>query len=80
MAQSNDFDWSKQKAIVVKRVDPIAVYKNEDGDIVIRQQLALVQVDAVITIPVQFAYSVIEAITRELKGPFPPPPPLPPHI
>ena len=36
MAQSNDFDWSKQKSIVVKRVDPIAVYKNDDGDIIIR--------------------------------------------
>lgn len=78
MADSDGFDWSKQQSVVVKRVDPIAVYKNDDGDIVIRQERAVLEVDAIVTIPIQHAYSVIEAITRQLKGPFPSPPPLPP--
>ncbi|MGZ8154459.1 MAG: hypothetical protein ACXWUH_12710 [Burkholderiales bacterium] len=69
MAEYGEFDWSDPKRIVIKRVDAIAVYKNEDGDIVIRQERAMVQVDAVVTIPVQHAYSVIEAIQRQLKGP-----------
>lgn len=69
MAQYDEFDWSDPKRIVVKRVDAIAVYKNEDGDIVIRQERAMVQVDAVVTIPAQHAYTIIEAIQRQLKGP-----------
>ena len=78
MAETDGFDWSKNRWIVVKRVDPIAVYRNDDGDIVVRQERATLEVDAVVTIPIQHAYSIVEAITRELKGPFPPPPPLPP--
>ena len=78
MADSDGFDWSKQQSLVVKRVDPIAVYKNDDGDIVVRQERAVLGVDALVTIPIQHAYSVIEAITRQLKGPFPSPPSLPP--
>jgi hypothetical protein len=78
MTESDEFDWSNRKSVVVKRVDAIAVYRNEDGEIVIRQERATLEVDAVVTIPIQHAYSVLEAITRELKGPFPPSPPLPP--
>jgi hypothetical protein len=69
MAEYDEFDWADPKWIAVKRVNAIAVYKNEDGDIVIRQERAMVQVDAVVTIPPQHAYSVIEAIQRQLKGP-----------
>ena len=78
MAESDEFDWSQKQSVVVKRVDAIAVYKSDDGDIVIRQERAVSEVDAVVTIPIQHAYSVIEAITRQLKGPFPSTPPLPP--
>lgn len=70
MAETEQFDWSDKKSIVVKRVDPIAVYKNSDGDIVIRQQRPEVPADAVVTIPAQHAYSFIEGIQRQLKGQF----------
>lgn len=77
MADTDGFDWSTQKSIVVKRVDAIAIYKNKAGDIIIRQERSTTDDDAVITVPIQNAYSVIEALTREVKGPFPPPlPPL----
>jgi hypothetical protein len=70
MEENERFDWGDRRALVVRRVDAIAVYTNSDGDIVIRQQRADVPVDAVITLPMQHAYSVIEGIQRQLKGPF----------
>lgn len=70
MDETEQFDWSDKRSVVVKRVDAIAVYKNSDGDIVIRQQRADVPVDVVVTIPAQHAYSVIEGIQRQVKGPF----------
>lgn len=70
MEETEVFDWSDKKSVVVRRVDAIAVYKNAEGDIVIRQQRADVPVDAVVTIPAQHAYSVIEGIQRQVKGPF----------
>lgn len=78
MAEADTFDWSKGKSVVVKRVDAIAVYRNDDGDIIIRQERTTLGVDAVVTIPIQHAYTVLQAITRELKGPFPHTPPLAP--
>ena len=78
MSEADAFDWSSQTAVVVRRVDAIAVYRNKEGDIVIRQERAMMEVDAVVTIPIQHAYSVIEALTRHVKGPFPAPPGLPP--
>ena len=78
MSEADRFDWSTQDAVVVRRVDAIAVYKNKEGDIVIRQERATMEVDAVVTIPIQHAYSIIEAVTRQVKGPFPTPPGLPP--
>jgi len=80
MAESGEFDWATPESVVVKRVEAIAVYKNRDGDLVIRQERATLEHDAVITIPIQHAYTVIEALTRLLKGPFAPPPPLPPLV
>ena len=68
-----EFDWSDKRSVIVRRVDAIAIYTNAEGDIVIRQQRADVPVDSVITVPTQHAYSVIEGIQRQLKGPFTPP-------
>jgi NADH/NAD ratio-sensing transcriptional regulator Rex len=70
MEEVQQFDWADKGSIVVRRVDAIAIYKNSDGDIVIRQQRVDVPVDAVVTIPAQHAYSVIEGIQRQVKGPF----------
>lgn len=82
MAESNVFNWSDQEIVVVKRVDAIAVYRNPEGDIVIRQERPLGDGDAIITVPSQYAYTMVEAIQQQLRGPgpgmFPPPRQVPP--
>ena len=51
-------------------IDPIAIYTDAEGDIIIRQQHAARPIETVITIPSQHAYSVIEGIQRQVKGSF----------
>jgi hypothetical protein len=67
MAQTNDFSWSDPRAIVVKRVDAIAVYKNGDGDLVIRQENPSGEADRIVIVPAQYAYTVLEAMQQQLK-------------
>jgi hypothetical protein len=69
MAQSNDFSWSDQRLIAVKRVDAIAVYKNAEGDLVIRQEDPKGEADKIVIVPQQYAYTVVEAMQQQLKGP-----------
>ncbi len=33
MQEPEKFDWSEGSVVAVKRVDPIAIYKNSEGDI-----------------------------------------------
>ena len=68
MAQSNDFSWSDEALIVVKRVDAIAVYKNPQGDIVIRQESRAGDEDNIVIVPAQYAYTLVESMQRLLKG------------
>ena len=68
MAQSNDFSWSDESLIVVKRVDAIAVYKNPQGDIVVRQESRGGDEDNIIIVPAQYAYTLVESMQRLLKG------------
>ena len=68
MAQSNDFSWSDESLIVVKRVDAIAVYKNPQGDIVVRQESRAGDEDNIIIVPAQYAYTLVESMQRLLKG------------
>jgi hypothetical protein len=75
MSEPGEFSWSNPKSVVIKRVDAIAVYKNNEGNLVIRQQARTPeQGDAVLVVPIEKAWSIIEALTREVKGPFPEPP------
>ena len=69
--RADAFDWSCKEAIAVPHVDAIAVYTNEDGDIIIRQEGGPLEADAVVTVPAQIAHRVIEALRRELLGPSP---------
>jgi hypothetical protein len=62
------FDWSDADRVVVKRVDAIAVYRNAEGDLVIRQE-GRGGTDACVTVPARYAYTLIEALQRQLKGP-----------
>ena len=70
MEDSRPFDWADKGSIVIRRVDAIAIHKDSEGDIVIRQQRADVPYDVIITIPPQHAYSVIEGIQRQVKASF----------
>jgi hypothetical protein len=67
-ANSNDFSWSDEALIVVKRVDAIAVYKNPQGDIVIRQESRAGDEDNIVIVPAQYAYTLVESMQRLLKG------------
>ena len=69
MAESNDdFSWSDDALVVVKRVDAIAVYRNPEGDIVVRQERRGGNEDSVIIVPGQYAYTLVESLQRLLKG------------
>jgi hypothetical protein len=69
MAQgTDDFSWSDDALVVVKRVDAIAVYRNPDGDIVIRQERRGGADDNIIVVPGQHAYTLVESVQRLLKG------------
>jgi hypothetical protein len=67
MAHMNDFSWSDPRSIVVKRVDAIAVYKNGEGDLVIRQENPSGEGDRIVVVPAQYAYTVLEAMQQQLK-------------
>jgi hypothetical protein len=68
MAEANDFSWSDESLVVVKRVDAIAVYKNPEGDIVIRQENRGNDEDSRVVVPPQYAYTLVESIQRMLKA------------
>ena len=69
MAESQaDFSWSDDTLVVVKRVDAIAVYRNPEGDIVIRQERRGGNEDNIVIVPGQQAYTLVESIQRLLKG------------
>ncbi|MDB5822203.1 MAG: hypothetical protein JWR21_907 [Herminiimonas sp.] len=65
----SDFNWrgeQERSDVIVSRVDAIAVYRNEDGDIVIRQQGQMGEDDSTIVIPVMHAKSLLEAIQGQI--------------
>ena len=68
MSDANDFSWADEGLVVVKRVDAIAVYKNPEGDIVIRQERRTGGEDNIVIVPAQYAYTLIESIQRMLKA------------
>ena len=70
MENAEQFDWSEKRSVVVKRVDPIAIYVDSEGDIIIRQQYAHSPVDSMITIPALHVQSVIEGLQRQIRGRF----------
>jgi hypothetical protein len=63
------FPWSDPQSVIVKQVDAIAVYKNGDGDIVIRQHRPIANEDPCIVVPADEAGNLIEAIRRGMKAP-----------
>ena len=68
MAEASDFSWSDDALVVVKRVDAIAVYRNAEGDVVIRQERRSGDDDNMVVVPAQYAYTLVEAVQRMLKA------------
>lgn len=64
-----DFNWSDNRAVVVQPVEAIAVYSNEDHDVVIRQQdRSGGGEEMFVIVPRSRVQDVIEAMKRELEG------------
>lgn len=74
----SDWKWSGPDAtegVVIPSVQAVAVYTNQDGDIVIRQEGAGhgdTPEDQVIFIPRSMAKAIAKAVSDELKKPFDP--------
>lgn len=69
MAQ--DWNWyneDEKTSTIVKAVQAVAVYSNNDGEIVIRQQDALGGEDSVIVFPKQYAQVIVHAIMAEAEA------------
>lgn len=72
---SQDWNWNGQEesqCTIVPRVQAVAVYSNQQGEIVVRQQDAMEDGDAVIILPVSAAKQLILALQNEIDKPFTP--------
>lgn len=63
----SDFDWSDEKKIVLKNVDAIAVYTNQNGDAVVRQQGYMGDDDDWVVIPIDRVKDLIAALENLLE-------------
>jgi len=66
--ETAQFPWNDRRSVIVKQVDAIAVYRNGDGDIVIRQRGPMADGDPCIVVPPEEAENLIEAIRRGMKA------------
>jgi hypothetical protein len=63
-----NFDWNDQAGIAVGQQDAIAVYANDNGDLVLRRQKDWnEEEDSVIVIAPAYVRQLIEAMERTLK-------------
>jgi len=64
-----DWDWnssSAKESLVLPRVDALAIYANNNGEIVLRQQGMDGHPDSIIIIPKSQAQEVIDAMSTML--------------
>lgn len=59
---SKRFDWLNSENVVFHRVDAVAVYMNEDGQIVIRQEDPMGDEDNVIVIGLRNVPDLLDAL------------------
>lgn len=65
MSDIREFNWTKDEdAVVVPRVDAIAVYLSSGGQIVIRQEGPFGDEDSIVSFPIDYAEKLIAAIRR----------------
>jgi hypothetical protein len=64
----NGFDWTDNKAVAVNQQDAIAVYANENGEVVIRRQKDWNEDDdSIIVVAPAYVRQLVEAIERTFK-------------
>lgn len=67
-----NFNWhgddADAESVVMPSVQAVAVYSNERGDIVMRQQGYQGEDDSLVIFPRAHAQSIINAISNELKA------------
>jgi hypothetical protein len=62
------FDWTSKEAIAVDQQDAIAIYSNDNGEVVIRRQKDWnEEEDSVIVVAPAYVRQFIEAIERTFK-------------
>ncbi len=64
----SDFDWANPTDVVIRSVNAIAVYRNDDGDIVVRQQSRLGEEDTFIVVPENLVNGLIVALQNQLPA------------
>lgn len=63
-----NFDWNDQAGVAVGQQDAIAVYANDNGDLVLRRQKDWnEEEDSVIAVAPAYVRQLIEAMERTLK-------------
>ncbi len=68
MVDGPGFDWTSKDAVAVDQQDAIAVYSNDNGDIVIRRQKDWNEdEDSVIVLAPAHVRQFIEAVERTFK-------------
>jgi hypothetical protein len=68
---SKEWNWygeDEKSSVIVKAVQAVAVYSNNCGEIVIRQQDALGGEDGVIVFPKRYAEAIAQAIMTEVEA------------
>lgn len=66
---SEKWSWTAadaDEAIVIARVDAVAVYQNPNGDLVIRQQHPLGEDDAIVIVPRAHVPALLNGIKNEM--------------
>jgi hypothetical protein len=62
------FDWTSKEAIAVDQQDAIAIYSNDNGEVVIRRQKDWnEEEDSIIVVAPAYVRQFIEAIERTFK-------------
>jgi hypothetical protein len=66
--EAAEFAWDDTRSVIGNQVDAIVVYRDGDGDIVIRQRHPMADADPCVVLPLEEAANLIEAIRREMQA------------
>lgn len=66
---SKDWDWNDPTRVALPAVAAVAVYTNQQGEIVIRQQSLYGEEDSVIIVPRKSISALVKALRAEAAKP-----------